>query len=455
MLLEQLIELSWSVNNKVWLESKGYIFTKYRGIILVRAHDLSESCNKKVDIQCDYCGEKTTRCYSDYTISIKENVVKKDSCMKCKPIKVKEAYNILYGVDHQSQVPSIIEQIASSNRLSYEFIKNEFKKADFKLMTKEYINAKQSLEFICNIHEDEGIQTLDYSNFKQGRRCQYCNMDIRRIKLKEKYKKIVENKNFTFVDVHFDGYHSKKMKIEVVCKIHFDKGNQFVTPTNFNKQSGCKFCGREKQGIGRRIDILTVEKAFINRNYNVINVIDYKGNSTKLDFVCNKHLEDGIQTTTYAGVKKSQTCKSCVYEGITGENHYLWKGGISPLHNYLRCKIGEWKKESLRLNNYQCEISGIKGKLVVHHLVSFSQILNETLEELGYGYSTIGEYTDEELKLITNNFLIKHDEYGYGITLSTKIHDTFHSVYGRGDTTKEQFSEFKENYIAGKYKEVS
>jgi hypothetical protein len=455
MLLEQLIEMKWNPNNREWFESKGYIFTKYRSPILVRAHDLSEKCNKKVDIKCDYCGKTTNRAFSDYTDSLKECVVKRDSCMKCKPLKNKEVYNLLYGVDHQSQVPLIKEKMASAQRLDYEFVKNEFESVGYQLISKQYKNAKQPLEFICDIHKNEGTQRLEYSNFQQGRRCQYCNMDERRVEIKEKYKTIVERKNFTFIDVAFKGYKTQKIVLEIVCNIHFKKGSQFVLSSNFEKQSGCKYCGREKQGVSKRAKIEDVESIFLDRGYDLIKDFEYKSNKTELNYICLKHIELGIQITDYANISRAKTCRSCIFESITGENHYLWKGGVSPLHNYLRCKIGDWKKESLKLHNYRCVISGKKGKLVVHHLVSFSAILRETMDELMLGYFNIGKYSNEELDFITKLFLDKHSKYGYGVPLYSEIHDLFHSVYGRGDTTLGHFEEFKERYITGEFKEVS
>lgn len=54
---------------------------------------------------------------------------------------------------------------------SYDFIKEQFKKEGYKLLSKEYKNAHKKLKVECpKGHRYE----VSYSNFKQGRRCPIC-----------------------------------------------------------------------------------------------------------------------------------------------------------------------------------------------------------------------------------------------------------------------------------------
>jgi hypothetical protein len=54
---------------------------------------------------------------------------------------------------------------------SIEFIKSEFAKEDYKLLTTKYKNAYQKLEYICkNGHK----YSITWGNWSQGRRCPYC-----------------------------------------------------------------------------------------------------------------------------------------------------------------------------------------------------------------------------------------------------------------------------------------
>jgi hypothetical protein len=58
-----------------------------------------------------------------------------------------------------------------SLRLSIGFIRSEFEKENYMLLTKEYKNAKQKLEYICsNGHR----YSITWSSWRQGHRCLFC-----------------------------------------------------------------------------------------------------------------------------------------------------------------------------------------------------------------------------------------------------------------------------------------
>ena len=59
-----------------------------------------------------------------------------------------------------------------SMRLKIEFIRLEFEKEDYILLTTEYINSKQKLEYICPSGHSHSIS---WNNWKLGARCSICN----------------------------------------------------------------------------------------------------------------------------------------------------------------------------------------------------------------------------------------------------------------------------------------
>jgi hypothetical protein len=85
-------------------------------------------------------------------------------------------------------------------KLTYGFVKSSFEKKDYKLLTKVYKNAYQKLNYICPKGHKHSIS---WSGWQQGKRCPYCvgqgKLTIQFIKKefrKENYKlltKVYEN----------------------------------------------------------------------------------------------------------------------------------------------------------------------------------------------------------------------------------------------------------------------
>lgn len=176
----------------------------------------------------------------------------------------------------------------------------------------------------------------------------------------------------------------------------------------------------------------------------------YKSNNQQLPYICTKHPQE-VQYTTYANLRKIKGCKFCMIENNSRENHYNWHGGVSALTNHLRDKINDWKRDSMKACNYKCIITG-KRMDVVHHLYGFNYILHECLDILGLDlYSNISKYTEKELEIIENKCDELHKKYGLGVCLTKETHDLFHSLYGRGNNTLEQFKEFKKRYNDGEF----
>ena len=138
-------------------------------------------------------------------------------------------------------------------------------------------------------------------------------------------------------------------------------------------------------------------------------------------------------------INHSGFCPLCCMKGSRNPN---WKGGIAPLKVFFREKTKEWKENIMKKSNYKCEISGKRAD-EVHHLYSFNTLVFETLEELNIDINEdLSIYSDEELELMGNEFIKKHDSL-QGVALSSEIHKKFHKIYGYGYNTPEQFEEFK------------
>lgn len=190
-----------------------------------------------------------------------------------------------------------------------------------------------------------------------------------------------------------------------------------------------------------KMDFDYIKSEFAKRGYKVISK-EYIDAHSLLDVVCLKHNTLNKINWNHFQRRHGIGCIKCIKEQISKENSRLWKGGITPLHNYLRKKIEPWKTDSMKCCGFKCVVSR-KNFDVIHHLYGFSEILKETMDNLNIPIcEEINQYTDVELKLIEGECLKLHYKYGLGVCLTEDIHKEFHSIYGQKNFTINDFKEF-------------
>ena len=75
-----------------------------------------------------------------------------------------------------------------------------------------------------------------------------------------------------------------------------------------------------------------VKKNFDRKGYTLVSK-EYKNQKEKLDYICNKHKETGIQRVSYASFKKNiHNCKECRKENAVGKTHNVPKQIDSAKH---------------------------------------------------------------------------------------------------------------------------
>lgn len=107
-----------------------------------------------------------------------------------------------------------------------------------------------------------------------------------------------------------------------------------------------------------------------------------------------------------------------------GKDNPNWNDNLTEqdrIKRRLLPEYKEWSKQVKERDNFTCQVTGQEGGVNAHHLN-------------GWHWSKDG-------RLDINN----------GITISERIHNLFHSVYGNRNNTKEQFLEFKERYNNGEF----
>lgn len=264
------------------------------------------------------------------------------------------------------------------------------------------------------------------------------------------------------------------VKCDYCGKEHKKKVSKYYSYKEYNNKDACSNCASKKSdetmmikyGLSHNTQLDSVKqdvsKALRTNVEIVIDLFNKKGldivdmdkfqyinELQQIAFICRKHKDEGIQYTNYFNLKQNGGnacgCKLCRYDKISGDNCHLWNGGVTDITRYLRGKIYYWKTNTLKRYNFKCNITGVSENIVIHHLYGFDQILQETMESLKIPiYEQINQYTDIELKLIEDKCLELHSNYGLGVCLCDNEHKKFHSMFGYGNNTKEQYEKFKE-----------
>lgn len=305
---------------------------------------------------------------------------------------------------------------------------------------KACINCGQvKLENKCNF--EYRSETGKYRNSCNDCRRKKDKNKVRVRNTLESVKEAFAKRGYILLD---DKYINTKTPMKYRCPKHPDK-ELYMIYSNFMQGNKCPYCSK------RKVDFEDIKKEFKDRGYELL-TDHFINNRQKLKYRCLKHPEE-IRTIDYSHFNSGRGCYECGVEKNTGKNHPLWNGGSNKLSIYLREKVREWNKKSLEDNDYTCFVTGRKGKLEVHHSIPFHKLRDETLKELSLNQrATVGEYTELELKKVTNLFLEKHENISPTVMLK-EVHKLFHKTYGI-NTNYYDVYEFRERYLKGEFCEV-
>jgi len=238
-----------------------------------------------------------------------------------------------------------------SRKLSYKFIKEQFEKEKYELLSEEYRNNSQKLEYICpNNHK----HYITYANWCSGHRCPYCDgqgkPSIQFIKNefnKEGYKLIT--------DVYTNCY----SQLDYICN---KEHKHHISWNSWQQGHRCPYCNKRTP-----IDIDFIKNSFENEKY-ILLTNKYINADQRLDYICPKGHIGNISWRNWYYI--GNRCPLCYYLSISGKNHYNWKGGISfePYSPEFNNKL---KKSILERDNYKCQNPdcwGTGSKLTGHHI---------------------------------------------------------------------------------------
>lgn len=134
------------------------------------------------------------------------------------------------------------EHKSRQRRKDINEVKKEFEKKNCKLITKEYINNSQELEFTCNFHPEKGVMETTYNNFNKINGCKFCSYE----KLSQVRSHDLTNIKMKFEEVGCilltKKYINEKTKLHYICLNHKERRIQETTWSSFRDAKGCPHC---------------------------------------------------------------------------------------------------------------------------------------------------------------------------------------------------------------------
>jgi hypothetical protein len=212
MILDEWVDVGWNGANKKHYENLGYVY-EHNKKFKVPPECLPNSSSLAIRFKCDSCGYEYTSNWESYVK--KKN---KTWCINCYPAATK----------------------------TIEFVKAEFEKRGYTLLTNHYVNAHKPLEYICNKHPDT-IQNIVYNSLQQGCGCYYCGLEKRSEKQRLTYARIEEVATQHDITLVCSRAENERSNVIFICNRHPDLGMQFVNYNDLQQGStGCPYCRKER-----------------------------------------------------------------------------------------------------------------------------------------------------------------------------------------------------------------
>lgn len=227
-----------------------------------------------------------------------------------------------------------------------------------------------------------------------------------------------------------------------------------------NKTYSCKECGRKKSSEAQKgkLNHMYGKKGELHHSYGTHMSEEQK---TKISDTIKRKYENGYESP-FKGRTHSEETRQKMKDNhadfsgeknpmygihLYGELNPNWKDGITPISVYLRGYTHGWVKQCLQKTSGLCELTKTTC-CDVHHLFGFNQIVVLAHETSNIQVKPqVKDYTEEELKLLKEYVLEWHKDTSNGVVLCEEVHNLFHSLYGYGNNTPEQYEEFKQRYL--------
>jgi hypothetical protein len=301
-------------------------------------------------------------------------------------------------------------------RISFADVLKEFDKRNYILLENNYKNNKQKLRYKCKTHF-ETEQQIRFNDLTTGHGCKLCGEEVKIANLQKlaneqktpekEVKNLFKARGYTLLS----RYKNAKEPLQYKCPNHPEKLLK-IRYKDLKDGNGCRYCAIDKTRLG----IKQVKQLFSEKGYELLEQT-YINSRTPMRYICPNH-EDKETTITVGSLKAGRGCSYCAIENSRGKlsvhyNHDLPEDTRKKDRRY-DAEIHLWRSSVFERDAYTCTVCGDDrgGNLNAHHKEGFNWCVHRRYD--------------------VNN----------GVTLCEDCHRGFHSEYGYGDNTENQYLEW-------------
>lgn len=279
-----------------------------------------------------------------------------------------------------------------SKKLTIEFIRSEFEKEGYTLLTKTYKNSRQKLKYICPRGHKH---VMDWSHWRLGVRCPYCygNIKLTIEFIRAEFAK----EGYILLTTVYEG---NKRKLDYICP---EGHKHSIRWNDWQRGKRCPYCAKRPP-----INIEFVRKQFRKEGYILLTKV-YENAHTKLHYICSKGHKYFITWNNWVHGRRCFYCCGTVKPSIEFIRLEFEKEGYTLLTKVYKnneqkleyiCPKGH--KHSISWSNWQ---RGHRCQHCSHRISKWEKSVKSFLDK-----SNI-DYTPNDRAQLTN------PETGYGLEL--------------------------------------
>jgi len=265
----------------------------------------------------------------------------------------------------------------------------------------KYVNNTYKHRWFCNVHQQEHVQMLDKIR-KGGLKC--CGNERLVAANKRELAHHECDNDITLISTN---YQNSAQPLKWECNRHKQPFTRSLQRIRLNSIPDCCKNDAKLEEIKKIIDPL---------NYELVDSV-YSG--TTHTWHCKTHNKTFTSRTRYQNFKNGALLRCCAGKKRSGKNHPNYNHNVTDdqrVKDRRSHEYTQWRQSVIKRDLLICQVcSEGDVKIVAHHID--------------------GYLANPYLRYETSN----------GVTMCVSCHKKFHSIFGNGNNTRDQYDEFYES----------